>query len=43
MNPTLSVIRAVSQSLPDILKDAENGLTSLARELFTNFMKNYRR
>ncbi len=27
-------IRAVSQSLPDILEDAENGLTPLARELF---------
>lgn len=27
-------IRAVSQSLPDILENAENGLTPLARELF---------
>lgn len=27
-------IRAVSKSLPDILEDAENGLTPLARELF---------
>lgn len=27
-------IRAVRQSLPDILEDAENGLTPLARELF---------